>query len=276
MTAATEPTPPPGNRVVLLRSDAPQHLHLERMLASKVALVGVIVESGHSQRGRLWRERRYNIAFWRAYHLARERTTGRVRAARRFFGDDMAVDSGAIHHVTVQWINDVEVVDTLERWRPDITVVCGTGLIRPEVLSRAGVAINVHGGLLPWYRGNHGVFFACARLDHARVGVSVHLVTERLDEGPVLFVATVQAAPGDRDDTLYLTAFRAATAHLADLLARLSPVELVGRARPQPGSGSMFRHRDRTPALELAVWWRRHRSRERLGPGEARSVVIDE
>lgn len=86
-----------------------------------------------------------------------------------------------------------------------------------------GRMVNIHPSLLPLYKGLDTHARALAAGD-ARHGCSVHLVTEGLDEGPVLARAEVPVLPGDTPDTLaarvLVEEHRLYPATLAALVAR--------------------------------------------------------
>ena len=65
----------------------------------------------------------------------------------------------------------------------------------------AGHLVNIHPSLLPKYPGVDTHARAIAA-DDAEAGCSVHLVTEGVDEGPVLGQARCPILPGDTPDTL--------------------------------------------------------------------------
>lgn len=64
-----------------------------------------------------------------------------------------------------------------------------------------GRMLNVHPSLLPKYRGLHTHEQAIANGD-SHGGVTVHLVTAELDEGPVMGQTPVAVLPGDTAETL--------------------------------------------------------------------------
>ncbi len=74
----------------------------------------------------------------------------------------------------------------LERFSADLFVVVAFSILPKRVLgaSKYG-AINVHGSLLPKYRGAAPVQWAIANGD-AKTGVSIFLLDEKMDHGPLL------------------------------------------------------------------------------------------
>ena len=65
----------------------------------------------------------------------------------------------------------------------------------------AGKMLNIHPSLLPKYPGLHTHARALAAGD-AEAGCTVHMVTEVLDDGPLLGQARVPILAGDDEDTL--------------------------------------------------------------------------
>lgn len=75
-------------------------------------------------------------------------------------------------------------------------------LLSPEFIARwCGRIVNVHPSLLPKYKGLDTHARAIAAGDRV-AGCSVHLVTEALDDGPVLGRAEVPVMEGDTAETL--------------------------------------------------------------------------
>lgn len=84
-------------------------------------------------------------------------------------------------------VNDSEVVTWLRESAADLFVVCDYGqILSAECLGAARLGgINLHGSLLPKYRGAAPVVWAVYNGD-TRSGVSVIHMTPRLDAGPIL------------------------------------------------------------------------------------------
>jgi formyltetrahydrofolate-dependent phosphoribosylglycinamide formyltransferase len=75
-------------------------------------------------------------------------------------------------------------------------------LLTPFLVGRyAGRMLNIHPSLLPAFPGldTHARALAAGVKLH---GCTVHLVTEQMDEGPILAQAAVPVLPGDTEDML--------------------------------------------------------------------------
>src|SRR5512139_805084 len=80
-----------------------------------------------------------------------------------------------------------EALETLASWEPDLIVVAAYGTILPKTileLPRLG-CINVHGSLLPRYRGAAPIQWAILRGEE-RTGITIMCMSERMDAGDIL------------------------------------------------------------------------------------------
>lgn len=112
--------------------------------------------------------------------------------------------------VPLLWFRDFHDADclaTLRKLAPDLAIVDGTPVLKPTVFTtpRFG-SLNLHCGRLPDYRGAPPAFWELLNGER-EVGVTVHRVTTRLDEGPVVAADAVplEAAP-DGDPMEYVRA----------------------------------------------------------------------
>ncbi len=95
-------------------------------------------------------------------------------------------------------MNTADSVQLLEVLKPDLLVVCDYGqILKPAPLAAAKLGgINLHGSLLPSYRGAAPVQWAVLNGD-SETGVSVIHMTPRLDAGPV--IASRRTAIGSKE-----------------------------------------------------------------------------
>ncbi|HMD68557.1 MAG TPA: formyltransferase family protein [Chitinivibrionales bacterium] len=100
--------------------------------------------------------------------------------------------------------NETQVVDLVRRERIDLVVNMRTRCLFKQPLlaaPRLG-CINIHHGLLPRFRGTMCDLYALA--DNRPAGFSIHVMSEKLDDGRILFRKEV-SAPGEKDYVAYLS-----------------------------------------------------------------------
>ena len=131
-------------------------------------------------------------------------------------------------------------------------------MLKKEVLGipRLG-ALNLHGSLLPKYRGRAPVNWVLVK-GEAETGVTLHFMTEKPDAGDIVGQAAVPIAFDDTALTLFGKMESAASRLLDDLLPRIAREDIPRRAndlvrgsyfggrRPEDGRIDWFR-----PALEI-------------------------
>ncbi len=132
-------------------------------------------------------------------------------------------------------LRNPESVAALQDLAPDLIVAVAYGqILRPEVLNipEHGV-VNVHPSLLPLYRGASPIPAAILAGDK-ETGVTIMLMDEGMDSGPILAQARHPISPEDASASL--------TESLAELgselLVRTTQDWLAGRITPEPQDSS--------------------------------------
>jgi len=99
--------------------------------------------------------------------------------------------------------SDAHFLSALESLAPQTIVVAAYGqLLRPALLAIPPLGcINVHASLLPKYRGAAPVNWALIRGEHI-TGVTIMLIDETLDTGPILLQSELVIDPSDDANTL--------------------------------------------------------------------------
>jgi methionyl-tRNA formyltransferase len=123
--------------------------------------------------------------------------------------------------------------------RLDVLVVAAYGLILPAwtLASAAHGCLNIHGSLLPRWRGAAPIQRAIEAGD-AQTGITVMLMDEGLDTGPML---SARALPIGADDTAATLHDRLAALG-AEMIVDAVPAWVQGRlaAQPQPADGVSY------------------------------------
>ncbi|ADD42122.1 formyl transferase [Stackebrandtia nassauensis] len=240
-------------RVAILRADDHHHRYLEWTLRSAFDVVFVAVEPGGEKVRRMWTNRRYRNYFYNRYHDLRRRWSGKDRYRREYFRHGPALPSTV---ETVPAVNSEPVVTGLRRAAADVTVVIGCSILKNDVLAAAGAPIvNLHGGFLPDYKGNHCVFFALYNGEPDKVGVTIHHVNAGVDAGDLIEVVRPPVHGGETAEHLYCRSEKIAINRLVRHLRRLEAGHALP-AHPQPKRGRNYLTRDRGPSHDLRMWWR--------------------
>ncbi|WP_078713981.1 phosphoribosylglycinamide formyltransferase [Agreia bicolorata] len=97
-----------------------------------------------------------------------------------------------------------ELLEQIQVWNPDLVVCAGFMRILPPrvVAALSPQLINTHPALLPAFPGAHAVRDALAA-GVAQTGVTVHIVDEGVDTGPVIVQEAVAIEPGDTESELH-------------------------------------------------------------------------
>jgi len=95
-------------------------------------------------------------------------------------------------------INSKETIKSLKDFDPDILIVVGTKKLNSELFGIAKIgAINLHTGILPFYRGADSEFWALFNNDPFNIGITIHFIDENLDSGDILLSEYQKVKPGD-------------------------------------------------------------------------------
>ncbi len=157
-------------------------------------------------------------------------------------GRGLSVVSSPVKKAALAWnlpvmqpdsLRKQEVVEQLVKLYPDVILVAAYGKILPQAVLDIPhyVCINIHPSLLPRYRGASPVAAAILAGDEF-TGVSIMLMEQGLDTGPVLARAKIPISAGDTTGSLTDKLSLIAAQLLQDVLVRWFRDELT----PQPQS----------------------------------------
>lgn len=252
-------------RVALLRSDGPHNRYLKKVLEQSFNVVLDIEEQSNQKWRRLLRAGKWRSVFDLQYQSFRRDLMGLTRYRRRHFdrlSERISSASGPTVHVP--WINDPKVSEMLAATKPDITIVMGCSILKPHVLAQSGaMTINIHGGYLPYYRGNHCFFFALLEGAYDHVGSTMHFVDPGVDTGDIIELVPEKVRPQDNAETLYCRAEERAIHRLEELLNAYEDGISLPRVA-QRGPGRTYKTADRTLMRDFQLWFRRRWEAQKL------------
>ena len=151
------------------------------------------------------------------------------------FEDFYSVHAVARYHKVTLYptpnINRLDYLANLRALAPDVVVsISANQIFKRELLMlpRRG-CINVHGALLPMYRGRLPSFWALFNGER-ETGVTVHIMNEEIDDGPILARQRVAIVPGETQHSLILKTKAAGAELLIETVERLKR----GKIEQQP------------------------------------------
>jgi len=138
-------------------------------------------------------------------------------------------------------IKNKEQIKQIEKIRPDLVVSSGFKHIIPKELiniPEKGI-VNLHPSYLPYNRGAHPYIWPL--INDTPAGVSIHFMTESLDQGPIIARKKVDKKPIDNSKTLRDRLMR----EQAELFKQSWEKILEGKAKSQDiEKGSVNRKKD--------------------------------
>lgn len=175
---------------------------LASWLASDLRLAGFIIIRDEPRR--LWRAARRELrrGAWRFLDVAAFRIYRRLRLAARDeawiertvreYRARYPVNLDAVPHIVVSSPNGDEARAFLAGLAPDVVIARCKVILEPAIfqIPRVGTFV-LHPGICPEYRNAHGCFWALARRDLDRVGMTLLRIDRGVDTGPMLLQATV-------------------------------------------------------------------------------------
>jgi methionyl-tRNA formyltransferase len=128
-------------------------------------------------------------------------------------------------------MKDPAFLDALRQWKPDVIAVTAYGRILPPAILTLPPrgCINVHGSLLPKYRGAGPIQWAVIRGER-ETGITTMFMAEGMDTGDMLLRETVEIRPDDTAGTLAPRLAEVGGRLLVETLRRLKE----GTLAPQP------------------------------------------
>jgi len=197
------------HRVVALCSDGvPERHTCATLIRSGVHLVGIVMCARRGAKARAkflirW-ARRHGVVrtvgqvLGRFYDRARNQTLHDRELGKLFRPSE---DEATLAHASVPVLGTdsysrPDTRDALRRLDPDVFVVHTKYIVGASVRALASVAtIGGHPGVTPFYRGSYSPFWALLRGEPHMVGLTVFLVDDGIDTGPIVAQERVPIDP---------------------------------------------------------------------------------
>lgn len=107
-----------------------------------------------------------------------------------------------------EWTEAHKIVDFLKKEEIGLIVLAGflAKIENPIISAFEGHIINIHPSLLPKYGGKgmwgHHIHETVIAAGETKSGITIHMVTDKIDGGKILFQASCEVLPDDTPETL--------------------------------------------------------------------------
>jgi len=143
-----------------------------------------------------------------------------------------------IQRVEVPHHNKVECEQMLKEVKPDLIVLGGTRIIRPNIFTLAPHgALNAHPGLLPQVRGSASV--AWSIYYDIPIGCTCHFIDASIDTGDIVAQRILPVHRGDTYEKLVAATIKLAGTLMTEALQQYAAGTL--KRTPQPKEGNTYK-----------------------------------
>ncbi len=119
----------------------------------------------------------------------------------------------------VMSVNDQ--VDEIRSLNPDLILIAGGGKVDAVVLEIPSLAINIHSGKLPEYRGVRSALFALSNNEPEEIGVTLHVAEAAIDGGDTIKFQPVNPAEAGSMPQLWVTLYETGVNLAVDTIRQL-------------------------------------------------------
>jgi len=158
------------------------------------------------------------VDLFRRKVLHRKRETDDYNA---WFADKWQALDAAIPCLETDDINSDVVSSRLSELQPDLVLDHGTSIVKDHILDKAAMALNLHWGLSPYYRGTHCTDWALINWDPYNIGVTIHRLTRDIDGGGIVAQRRAEIKPNDTLHSINMQLTCLGTALMLEAIDRL-------------------------------------------------------
>ena len=205
-------------KYLIIGGDHPRHLYYLNSIVNNCNVVGAILEKREE-----FMPTPPNDLEQIDYDNFIKHFTNREKNEIKYFGKEKIIPNCPIHYVEEDTLSLEKSVEFVEKLKPDIVFIFGTGMIRNPLYSiLPKLKINLHLGLSPRYRGSATLFWPFYFLEPNWAGSTFHLITDEPDAGEIIH----QSVPIlERGDTIHEVACKVVKQSAIDVIKIIKILE---------------------------------------------------
>ncbi len=171
----------------------------------------------------------------------------------RYFGDRWRKLDPGISVLEVNDINSKAVQERLLQEKPDLILDHGTSLVKNRILETAKLALNLHWGLSPYYRGTFCTDWAIVNWDPFNIGVTIHKMTRIIDGGSILAQRRAVVKPADTVHSINMQLTSLGTELVIEAINRIEAGEELHFHRQDLSAGYLTRNSQYSDFLRMQI-----------------------
>ncbi len=246
-------------KVLIITRDEPRHIFFANELCRQFNVTKVYVETtgGYWQKVLKTRSVVYALNF--IYKRFKNCLFKVFKKEREFFFgfEGKSIFAHEDRVVRIASINAPGVRNQIASLQPDLIATFGCSVLKKDYMGIAPLGIiNIHSGIVPWYRGVDCVFWSLYNNDLSRLGCSIHFINEKIDSGDILTLCYPQMSPTDSEQDLFNKVIRMGIEGMVRALKHSSSYGQL-RGKSQEAKGCLYLERQRSFISDLNVALRR-------------------
>jgi len=287
-------------RLLILVSSDPSDIYFANQVSRRVGTVGIVVEHQHAcgenkkpgnvdSRGlkkKLGKVLKLAVQPMKLAEkvLSRklEKTMQRkaLEVTVKGFGADAfelcpSPDCRVVHAEGKNAVNSPEVVAAIRALQPDLIAVCGTSILKDEVLSIPLLGVlNLHGGLSQKYRGLWTTHWAVVNEEPECIGATVHYVSPGIDDGDIILQGRPCLDGTENPESLYVKVVKLGVEMMVSAITDIQAGKV--QRYPLETKGRLYLGKMVTPEILKQAWSNTERGviREYLADKDARDAAV--
>ncbi len=235
-------------KVVILKGNAPRHNFFAQQVSLIKGVEPTIVSFERLGKSRLRAMIRNDLwtFFARSTKYIIQYIRGETKQELAAFGK-ITLDQHIFEN-----INSDECISFIRSVNPDLIVIFGTPIISKRIINipKFG-AINLHGGISPWYKGGNTIFWALYNNDLSKVGATIHYALPKVDSGQMLVRVYPDVNKDDSEGTISIKTFRYAVSEFCELIKHIAEKQEAPAGKIQEEGGRLYLAKKRTMFIDL-------------------------
>jgi hypothetical protein len=170
-----------------------------------------------------------------------------------YFGNRWHRLDSEIPLLEVNDINAKTVREQLQQEKPDLILDHGTSLVKKRILETAKLALNLHWGLSPYYRGTFCTDWAIVNWDPYNIGVTIHKLTRIIDGGSILAQRRAVVKPTDTVHSINMQLTVLGTELIIEAINRIEAGEELHFHQQDLSAGYLTRNNQYSDFLRMQI-----------------------